>query len=181
MNRTSQNPTTPNPLKFRTNFIALPLICLMATIIISAIFYNQLPGNVTFRFDLNGNPSGEMAKTSFIALMIGIQALLTFIAYVTTSAIGNIPTLRDNADKFKFNPTRLLALMGNMPAIVQFIMGYILIDAIIYAKRAEHLAPFWIVAVAILVVGGAITLFYGLPIALKGYKAIMSVEEKKKD
>ncbi|APV44333.1 hypothetical protein Dform_00992 [Dehalogenimonas formicexedens] len=181
MNQPSQNPPTPSPLKFRASFIILPLLCLLATIIISAVYYGQLPDNVTFRFDIHGNPSAEMAKTSFIVLMIGIQALLTLVAYITTSAIGNIPVLRDNTDKFKFNPGRLLALIGNMPAIIQLIMAYVLVDAVIYAKQAEHIIPLWVFAVVTLVIGGGIILVFGVPIAIKGYKAITGVEEKKKD
>jgi uncharacterized membrane protein len=182
MNQTPQNPATPDQLKFRLGFIALPLICLLLTIIISAIFYGQLPDRVYFRFDLNGNPSGDpTAKASLILLMVGIQALFTFIAFQTTSALGRIQVLRDNVDKFLFSPTRLLALMGNMPAIIQAILAYVLIDAIVYAKNANHVIPLWIFAVATLVIGGAIVLIYGLPIAIKGYKGITSVEEKKKE
>jgi uncharacterized membrane protein len=182
MNQTPQNSTTPDPLKFRVSFIALPLICLLLTVILSAIFYGQLPDKVIFRFDLHGNPSGDpIAKASLILLMVGIQVLFTLIAFQSTSALGRVQVLRDNVDKFLFSPTRLLALMGNMPAIIQAIMVYILIDAIVYAKNADHIIPLWIFSVATLVIGGAIVLIYGLPIAIKGYKGITSVEEKKKE
>ena len=182
MNQNLQNSTSPNPLKFRLSFIALPLICLLVTVGLSAIFYSQLPDNVFYRFDLSGNPSGTaIAKASLVLMMVGIQALLTFIVYITTTTIGNVQTLRDNIDKFQFNPTRLLQLMGNMPAIIQIIVVYILVDAIFYAKQTDHLIPLWIVAVGTLVIGGIIVLAYGLPIAIKGYKSITGVEEKKKE
>ena len=122
MNQLPQNSTTPDPLKFRLSFIALPLICLLVTVALSAIFYSQLPDSVYFRFDLKGNPSGDpVAKSSLIIMIVGIQALFTVVAYLSTSAIGKVQTLRDNVDKFLFSPTRLLKLIGNMPAIIQVI------------------------------------------------------------
>jgi uncharacterized membrane protein len=182
MNQEPQNSVSPDPLKFRLSFIALPLICLLVTVALSAIFYSQLPDSVYFRFDLKGNPSGDpVAKSSLIILMVGIQALFTLVAYLSTSAIGKIQTLRDNLDKFLFSPTRLLKLIGNMPAIIQVILAYIFVDAIVYAKNSDHLIPLWIFAVAMLIIGGIIVLIYGLPIAIKGYKGITSVEEKKKE
>ena len=182
MNQTPQNSTTTDPLKFRLSFIALPLVCLALTIVLSAIFYSQLPDTVNYRFDLKGDPSGDpIAKASLIFLMVGIQALFAVVAYMATSAIGRVQLLRDNVDKFWFSPTRLLALMGNMPAVIQAIMAYVFIDAIIYAKRADHFIPLWIFSVGTLLVGGIIILIFGLPIAIKGYKGITSVEEKKKE
>ena len=182
MNQAPQNSTTPDPLKFRLTFIALPLVCLALTVVLSAIFYGQLPDKVNFRFNLDGNPSGDpIAKGLFLLLMVGIQALFTFIAFQATSAIGRVQVLRDNVDKFWFSPTRLLALMGNMPAIIQAIMAYILIDAIVYAKNADHILPLWVFSVATLAIGGIIVLIFGLPIAIKGYRGITSVEEKKKE
>jgi uncharacterized membrane protein len=178
----SQNTAKPDPLKFRLSFIALPLAVLLLTIALSAIFYSQLPDEVNYRFDLNGEPSGSpLAKASLVTLMVGIQALLTAIAYIATSSIGRAQLFRDNVENFWFNPTRLLTLMGNMPAIIQVIMAYVLVDAIVYALQANHLMPLWLFAVITLVIGGIIVLVYGLPIVIKGYKGLTSIQEKKKE
>jgi hypothetical protein len=182
MNQEPQNPVTPDPLKFRLSFIILPLLCLVLTVALSAIFFGQLPDEVHYRFDLDGNPSGEpIAKMSLMIMMVGIQGLLTGLAYITTSTIGRVQMFRDNAGNFWFNPTRLLKLMGNMPAIVQAIMAYIFVDAIVYARQAEHLMPLWIFAVGTLVIGGIFVFIYGLPIVIKGYKGFSSIQEKKKE
>lgn len=178
----SQNSTPNDPLKFRLGFILFPLICLLTVIAMSAVFYGQLPDTVYYRFNMDGDPSGSpLAKGSFLILMIGLQALLTFIAYFTTSAIGNIQTIRDNVDKFLFSPTRLLKLIGNMPAIIQVILAYLFVDAIVYSKQTDHIMPLWVFAIGTLVIGGIIVLIYGLPMALRGYKGITGVQEKKKE
>jgi len=182
MNQASPKTGTPEPLKFRLSFVALPLIVLLLVVALSAIYYGQLPEQVYYRFDTSGDPSGNpIAKASFIMLMAGIQAALFIAAYIATMAIGKVKLFQDNVGNFWFSPTRLLTLMGNMPAIIQLIMAYVLVDAIVYAQNASHLMPLWLFAVIVLITGGILILIFGLPIVIKAYKGFMSIEEKKKE
>ncbi len=180
MKQTSQN--APNPLKFRLSFVALPLAVLLLVIALSAIFYAQLPDEVYYRFDTSGSPSGNpIAKGSLVMLMVGVQLALFGIAYIATRSVGRVQLFRDNVNNFWFNPTRLLTLMGNMPAIIQLIMAYVLVDAIVYANQTDHLMPLWLFAVIVLVSGGILILIFGVPIVIKAYKGFISIEEKKKE
>ena len=179
---TSLKASAPDPLKFRLSFVALPLAVLLLVVGLSAACYGQLPAEVYYRFDTSGAPSGSpIAKTSLVLMMVGIQALLTGMAYIATRSVSNVQLFRDNVDNFWFNPTRLLTLMGNMPVIIQAIMAYVLIDAIVYANQADHLMPLWLFAVITLVIGGIIILVYGIPIIVQAYKGFSGIQEKKKE
>ncbi len=177
-----QTSHTPDPLKFRLSFVALPLAVILLVVALSAIFYAQLPDEVYYRFDTSGEPSGNpISKTSLMMLMVGIQLALFAMAYIATRSVGRVQLFRDNVDNFWFNPTRLLTLMGNMPVIIQLILAYVLVDAIVYARQADHLMPLWLFAVITLVAGGIVMLVYGLPIIVQAYKGFTRIEEKKKE
>ena len=180
MKQTSQS--APNPLKFRLSFVALPLAVLLLVAVLSAIFFTQLPDEVYFRFDTSGAPSGNpIAKASLVMLMVGIQLALFGIAYIATRSIGGVQLFRDNVNNFWFNPTRLLTLMGNMPVIIQLILAYVLVDAIVYATQSDHLMPLWLFAVLTLVIGGIVILIVGIPIIVQAYKGFSGIQEKKKE
>jgi hypothetical protein len=68
-----------------------------------------------------------------------------------------------------------------MPAIIQLILAYVLVDAIIYARDADHLMPLWLFALITLVIGGVLIIVYGLPIVIQAYKGFSTIEEKKKE
>jgi uncharacterized membrane protein len=177
-----QQNATPEPLKFRLKFIGLPLAVLLLTAAIGAFFYGGLPDEVFYRFDTAGEPSGDAtAKSSLVMLMIGIQAVLVIVAWLATRSVGNVQLFRDNVGNFWFSPTRLLTLMGNMPAIIQLILAYVLVDAVYYAGNAGHLMPLWLFALVVLVAGGVLILIYGLPIVIQAYKGFSTIEEKKKE
>ena len=172
----------PDPLKFRLSFIILPLIITLLTATLSVIYFSRLPEEIYYRFDTTGVPSGSaVVKGTFLIMMVGVQGLLLAVAYFATASIGRVQTFRDNAGNFWFNPTRLLTLIGNMPAIIQLIMGYVLVDAIFYALQSDHLMPLWLFAVITLVVGAILILIFGVPIVIQAYKGFSSIQEKKKE
>ncbi|MEL7562023.1 hypothetical protein [Dehalogenimonas sp. 4OHTPN] len=177
-----QQNATPEPLKFRLKFIGLPLAVLLLTAAVAAVSYGGLPEEIFYRFDTAGEPSGDaIAKSSLVLLMVGIQAVLVAAAWLATRSVGNVQLFRDNVGNFWFSPTRLLTLMGNMPAIIQFIMTYVLVDAVYYANNTSHIMPLWLFALIVLVAGGVLILIYGLPIVIQAYKGFSRIEEKKKE
>ncbi|MEN8614372.1 hypothetical protein ABFB09_03670 [Dehalogenimonas sp. THU2] len=178
----SQQTANPDPLKFRLSFIALPLAVLLLTATVAAVFYGRLPDELYYRFDLSGVPSGSLtAKSSLVMMLLGIQAVLTTVACFATLSISRVQLFRDNKDSFWFNPARLLTLMGNMPALIQLIMAYVLIDSIVYALESSHLMPLWLFSLITLVIGGILIIIFGLPIVIQAYKGFTRIEEKKKE
>lgn len=175
----SQN---PDPLKFRLSFIALPLTVMVVAVAFAAVFFGQLPDAIHYRFGLDGDPSGSpAAKTGFIGLMLAVQLGLTFIAYLTVRTIGGVQLFKDNIHNFWFNPVKLLTIMGNLPAIIQLIMGYILFDAVFYALQDSHLLPLWLFSLVTLVLGGIILISYALPVVLQTYRGFNSFQDNKKE
>ena len=175
-------PQNNNPLKFRVTFIILPLAVLFLTTGLAAVFYGQLPADIHYRFNMDGDPSGEaVSKAAFAALMLGIQAVLTITAYLTVKIIGQVRLFQENVHSFVFEPSRLLTIMGNLPAIVQLIIGYILLDSIIYALQNDHLLPLLPFALVILSIGGIILIGYALPMVIRAYRNFNSYQENKKE
>jgi hypothetical protein len=175
----SQN---PDPLKFRLSFIILPLAVMVIAAGIAGFFFGQLPAEIHYRFGLDGAPSGDpVSKNGFIGLMLAIQIGLTGLAYLSVRAIGRVQLFQDNVHNFWFNPTKLLTAMGNMPAIIQTVVAYILIDGIFYALNDSHLMPLWLFALITLVLGGIILIIYALPVVLQTYRGFDSFQDKKKE
>lgn len=172
----------PDPLKFRIRYIILPLVAFLAVVALAAAFFGQLPDEVFYRFGIDGTPSGDpTAKTGFILMMLGVQAALLFVAWLTVRTIGNVRLFHENIDSFWFDPAKLLTIMGNLPVIIQLILGYILVDAVVYAANESHLMPLWLFALIVLVVGGIALLAYGVPVVLQAYRGFNQLKDNKKE
>lgn len=175
-------PQNNNPLQFRISYIILPLAVLFLTAGLAAVFYGQLPADIHYRFNLEGEPSGEaVSKLVFTVLMLGIQLVLSAAAYLTVKIIGQVKLFQENASSLVFDPARLLTIMGNLPAIAQLIMGYVLLDSIFYALQNEHLMHLWLFALVVLVIGGIVLIGYALPMVIRAYRSFNSHQDNKKE
>lgn len=175
----SQN---PDPLKFRLSFIALPLAVMIIAVVVAVVFFGRLPDEIHYRFGLDGTPSGDsVSKSSFFGLMLAIQVGLTVVAYLSVKSIGQVKLFQENVNAFWFNPTKLLTAMGNMPAIIQIVVAFILIDGVFYALQDSHLMPLWLFALITLGLGGIILIAYALPVVLQTYRGFNSFQDKDKE
>jgi uncharacterized membrane protein len=172
----------PEPLKFRIRHIILPLSVLVLTAVLAVLAFGRLPEDVYFRFGLDGAPSGDpAARGTFVAIMLAIQLGLVLLAWLTVRAIAGVRLFQENINSFWFEPAKLLTIMGNLPVIIQLILGYVLLDAVVYAGGENHLLPLWLFALIVLVVGGIVLLAYAVPVVLQAYKGFNKLKENNKE
>ena len=171
-----------NPLEFRIGFIILPLAFFVITAALAATFYGSLPDEVYYRFAADGDPSsGLVSKGTAVLVILAVQAVLLGLSFLLTYRVGKSRFFNENLHNFWFDPTRLLKLMGNMPAIIQVILTYAFLDIIIYHSEGSHFVAVWIFALATLLVGGVIMFIYALPIFRQALRGFNEMDKDKKE
>ncbi|NMO94471.1 SdpI family protein [Paenibacillus lemnae] len=67
--------------KYRTTFIAATLVCLLP-MILSAVLYPELPGQIAIHWDAAGNPDGYASKAVAAYLLPASLAVLNIIVHI---------------------------------------------------------------------------------------------------
>jgi hypothetical protein len=121
---------------------------------LTAYFYHLMPAEVAVHFE-NGLPDSWLSPQMTLVLALIPQALLTLVglalAWVTTRMMA-----RSWPEGTKTNPGTIVAIMGNMVALPQIVLGFAMADIFVYNAYQVHLPALWIVALIIMVVGGVI-------------------------
>jgi uncharacterized membrane protein len=121
---------------------------------LTAYFYHLMPAEVAVHFE-NGLPDSWLSPQMTIVLALIPQALLALIglalAWVTTRMMA-----RSWPEGTKTNPAAIVAIMGNMVALPQIVLGFAMADIFVYNAYQVHLPALWIVALIIMVAGSVI-------------------------
>ncbi len=146
-------PTAPG-LTFRWKYIFLPVAILFLAIILAASFYSFLPAEVAYRFNFDGSPKGWLGRGLAILLLLTPQFLLALIALAITR--GTARFSRSAHTESTARAERILLLMGNMVALPQLVVGFVMIDVFSYNIYNMHLLPVWLFALIVMALGGII-------------------------
>jgi uncharacterized membrane protein len=141
-------------LPFRWSYAAIPLAVLLLMAGLSAYFYHLLPAEVAVHFD-NGLPDGFLSRQSVLVLALLPQLLLALIGLALAWILARLVS-RSWPEGAKTNPKTIVALMGNMVALAQIILGFAIADIFVYNAYQIHLPSVWIFAVVFMVAGGII-------------------------
>jgi len=141
---------------FRWGYIGLPLVLLLLSIILTAIFYSRLPAEVAYRFQPDGSPDKWLGRGSIILWAVLPQLLLTLVAGGITLTITGLATRFIPPESTWIKPGKIISLMGNMVALPQSILLFAMLDIFSYNSYQIHLLPLWVFTLIILVVGGII-------------------------
>jgi uncharacterized membrane protein len=121
---------------------------------LTAYFYHLMPAEVAVHFE-NGLPDSWLSPQMTLVLALIPQALLTLVglalAWVTTRMMA-----RSWPEGTKTNPGTIVAIMGNMVALPQIVLGFAMADIFVYNAYQVHLPALWIFALIIMVAGGVI-------------------------
>jgi uncharacterized membrane protein len=148
--KSQANPETG--IKFRWTHIALPLAFLIISLILAAVFYGQLPDELSYRFQAD-SPAQEMGRTIVLTWTIVPQIVFALIAFAIVRL--TLLTTRYLQPEGTLLP-RLLLVMGNMLALPQIILAYLMLDIFLYNACQVQLITIWIFALIILVLGAVI-------------------------
>jgi uncharacterized membrane protein len=141
-------------LSFRWSYAVIPLAVLLLMAGLSAYFYHLLPIEVAVHFE-DGLADGWLSRQATLVLALLPQFLLALIglalAWVTTRMMA-----RSWPEGTKTNPRTIIAIMGNMVALPQIVLGFAMADIFIYNAYQIHLPSLWILALVVMVVGGIV-------------------------
>ena len=143
------------PPNFRLSYIAFPAGVLFISLVITAVFYPRLTVELGYHFQGDGSPDRWMNRNLIILIMLVPQLILTLTAAGTTWGVTKLssksPPLPQTGVK-----TRIIALMGNMTALPQLVLGFAMLDIYIYDAYRIHIMPLWIFAVIVMAAGGIV-------------------------
>ncbi len=147
-------------LTFRWKYILLPVALLLLAVALGAIFYPQLTEEVAYRFNLDGSPKGGLSREAIASLTLIPQFIL---ALVSAAIVWGIIKLSRSSGQAvgAINPERLVLFMGNMVALPQIIIGFVMLDIFSYNVYSWHLMPVWLFTLIAMAVAGIIlTVFF---------------------
>ena len=147
---------------------------MLLSIILAAIFYFQLPGDISYHFRA-GAADRTIALGAFIAWMIVPQLFFSLLAMALVRVVmmgvkyappGETPL------------TQLLPIMGNMAGLPQVIIFIAMLQFFLYNAYQTRPVPLWIIALVVLLLGGIalVILFMRIIKQFRGRKAKISQE-----
>ncbi len=149
--RNSHQPNQAIELTFHLGYIMIPLVTLILAIIMTAIFYPQLPGPVAYHFQANGLPDRSLSRGALALLTVLPQLFFTLLAGAIAWGITRFSARLKPPDSARIKTERIITIMGNMVALPQIILAFAMLDIFLYNSYQIHLMPFW--ALALIIVG----------------------------
>lgn len=144
----SQEPAKETPpsesLPFHWSYITAPLVILLLSIILSAIFYPRLPAEVGYHFGSDGIPDRWLSREMALVLMLVPQILMTILAAVILRVVSKFGIISSQSESLGIKPQRILFLMGNIAVLPQLVLGFTMLDIFIYNACQIHLMPMWV-------------------------------------
>jgi uncharacterized membrane protein len=136
-------------IAFRWIFLALPLVLLFISIVLTAVFYHELPEQVAYHFS-GDLPDKWLSRGAFVTWLLLPQALFTLLAFIVVRIV--LLSARywpaENAPMKK-----MLPVMGNMVALPQIILTFAMLDIFLYNAYQIRLIPLWVFALVIMILG----------------------------
>jgi hypothetical protein len=153
------NPTEPQDqsapeekIRFRWNYIALPVALFLLSLVLAACFFPFLSDEIAYHFQ-NDSPDRWLSRGAFIGWMIIPQVFFTLLS------IGLVRMVMASSRFFPTGATPLnylLPLMGNMVALPQIVLVIAMLDFFLYNTHKISLLPLWAITLIVLVLGAFI-------------------------
>jgi len=126
-------------LPFRKKYIALPVVVLVISVIVVAVFYRMLPAELAYRFE-DGAPAGWLSRSALIFGGLLAQVVLTVLAVAVVGV-----TIRIGA-RFSAMLTpavgKMLVIMGNMVALPMIVLVFAMLNIFSYnAYQVRLMSP----------------------------------------
>ena len=150
-------------IPFRWRYIVAPIVILLLFVILSAVFYPRLPAEVGYQFRPDGTAGRLLSREMAMVLMLVPQLFLALLAGFITMGMTRMGILSGQQQVMGLKPQKILAIVGNLGALPQLILGFTIFDIFSYNAFQIHIMTTW-VAVLVLalsaVVLGAVFVIY---------------------
>jgi hypothetical protein len=159
----SPDETVSKPYRnsFRLQYVLLPALLLLLAIVMAIVFYNRLPAEVAYHFT-GDTPDGWISRGAAVMWLLIPQFVLALTG-LGLSGMGIFIT-RKGGPEDSGSFSKILTVMGNMVAIPQLVLFFILLDIFLYNAYDTPLIPLWIIVVAVTFIGSIILGIYFLQI-----------------
>ncbi|MEE8194401.1 MAG: hypothetical protein V3T73_02740 [Dehalococcoidales bacterium] len=161
----------------RWKYVALPLVILFLSLALTAYFYRLLPAEVAWRFSLDGSPKSWLSRQAVTLVLLAPQFFLTLAAAAFTWGIvklgysyGQMGGLRQD---------KIILLMGNIVALPQVVILFVMLDIFSYNVYDLHLMPTWMFALIVMVVGGVFLAIFFIKAFIRLSKPADSTTQQK--
>ena len=148
--RAAKETTTVEALTFRWSYIILPVAIFLLSILLAAYFYHLLPAEAAYHFKLDGTPDKWLSREIIMVLGLTPQLLLTLMAGAITWGITKLGIPFRQTESTLIKPERILSLMGNMMALPQIVLCFVMLDIFSYNSYQTHIMPMWLFLLIIL-------------------------------
>jgi uncharacterized membrane protein len=137
-------------LTFRWTFIIFPASILLASLVMVAVFYSRLPGDVAYHFN-GAIPDRWLGRAAFTGWTLAAQVILALASIIFVGMV--LLSVRRWAVE---SPTlkRLLPVMGNMVALPQLIILFTMLYVFLYNSYEIRLISILAFALIVLALGG---------------------------
>ena len=145
-----KNASPQNRPAFRWTYIILPVSLLLISLLLTAFFYRLLPAELAYRFQ-GDVPDKWMGRTAIILWLNLPQAVFVLLSI----AVIKLVLLGSRYMSAEETPiSQLLPVMGNMVALPQVVLLFVMLSFFLYNAYQIHLIPVWIIVVIIMISGG---------------------------
>ena len=142
-------------MSFKWSYIALPLAVFIISVILSAIFYFQLSGEVAYRFDSEGDPESWISRGTITLLTLGLQLFIIVIVSLIIRIIANYGRSIEQTSE-QLDPHKFMLIMGNIAALPQLILTIVMFDIFSYNILERHLLSTWLLVLIFAIIGGIV-------------------------
>jgi uncharacterized membrane protein len=140
---------TDNKITFRWTFIILPVVLFFISLILTAIFYQQLPTQVAYHFQ-GDSPDKWLNRGAFVAWLLIPQFFFTLLAFIVVRLVLLSARYWPAENKLM---RRLLPVMGNMIALPQIILTFAMLDIFLYNAYEIRMISIWVFTTIIMALG----------------------------
>ncbi|MEE9583557.1 MAG: DUF1648 domain-containing protein [Dehalococcoidales bacterium] len=173
---TKKDTATETPT-LRWRYVALPLAILFLSLALAAYFYRLLPTEVAWRFSLDGSPNSWLSRRAVTLIMLAPQFFLTLAAAAFTWGIVKLG--RSYGQMGGLRQDKILLLMGNIVALPQVVIVFVMLDIFSYNVYDLHLMPTWMFALIVMVAGGVFLAIFFIKAFIRLSKPADSTTEQK--
>ncbi len=152
---TSETRKTEN-VRFSARYILAPVIILVLSIILTALYYPQLPAQVGYHFKSDGTPDRWFSREMAMMLMLLPQVFLTLLSAGITWGISKMGLLSKQGSLAGIKSEGMLMLMGNVATLPQLVLAFAMLDIFSYNAYNIHLMSLWVFALMVMAVGGIV-------------------------
>ncbi|AQU06600.1 hypothetical protein B1778_03495 [Dehalococcoides mccartyi] len=177
-NQINQSATS---FRFRPVYFMAPLMVLVISLLLTAVYYGRLPSDVAYRFSIDGAPVTYIDAGLITGVLLGVQLLLVLFAFGLAIFLPRLGFFKNNQTDFWVKPGTLLGFMGNIMAVPQLILAYALLDVFVYNVHQIHLLPLWLFAIILIVIAAIVIGIFAIPVFVRAYKTFNSPSASKKE